>query len=203
MVASSPLPLRLGCIVTLIALWVGLMIATAGIALHPPVARIATPLLCADEVEFRSRGASYRPGEYIVTREVLCTAADGKTVDDITFKAAALTFLLYSAIAWLVLRFLLIPFVSRRATDTIEAAKLRFSTGQPEGDSPDVQSILDRVQDAVAPGQARVVVRNVTLGDAPEDDPAERLVRLKQLHEQGLITTADYEAKKAEILSGL
>jgi len=34
-------------------------------------------------------------------------------------------------------------------------------------------------------------------------EPAARLKQLKELHENGLITTAEYETKKAEILSGL
>jgi len=45
-------------------------------------------------------------------------------------------------------------------------------------------------------------------GDGGADDeadlaPAERLERLKQLYDQGLITAAEYQAKRAEILSGL
>ena len=38
---------------------------------------------------------------------------------------------------------------------------------------------------------------------AREPDPAERLRRLKALHDNGLITPTEYEAKRAEILKGL
>ena len=50
-------------------------------------------------------------------------------------------------------------------------------------------------------------MRNVSAdlaGDQEEGgDIAGRLARLKALHDRGLITARDYEAKKAEILAGL
>jgi hypothetical protein len=80
------------------------------------------------------------------------------------------------------------------------------------GTGVDLQSILSQVAEAVERGDARVTVRNMTAdlrgGGPAEDvqaggDPAERLARLKRLREQGLITAAEYEAKRSEILSGL
>jgi hypothetical protein len=59
----------------------------------------------------------------------------------------------------------------------------------------------------VKSGEARVNVRSMDVSVPPDgpsdDDSAERLAQLKRLYEQGLITAADYEAKKAEILAGL
>ena len=66
--------------------------------------------------------------------------------------------------------------------------------------------LLARVQQAVQRGGANVRVRNVSTGlptEAGGGDIAARLAQLKTLRDQGLITAADYEAKKAEILSGL
>lgn len=40
-------------------------------------------------------------------------------------------------------------------------------------------------------------------GDGPQGDPVEALRRLKQLQTEGLISEADYEAKKKEILARL
>ena len=40
-------------------------------------------------------------------------------------------------------------------------------------------------------------------GAPPTDDIAQRLQKLKQLRDAGLITSQEYEAKKAEILSDL
>ena len=40
----------IGCFVVPAGLFVGLMIATAGTAVWPPLSRIATPLICAGEI---------------------------------------------------------------------------------------------------------------------------------------------------------
>jgi hypothetical protein len=38
-------------------------------------------------------------------------------------------------------------------------------------------------------------------GAVPNDDPMQKLQQLKALHEQGLISATEYEAKRADILS--
>jgi hypothetical protein len=56
-------------------------------------------------------------------------------------------------------------------------------------------------------GEADIRARNVSVDlsgtETDGGDIAARLSQLKVLRDQGLITAADYEAKKAEILSGL
>lgn len=173
------------------SLFIGVMIASAGTALYPPVTGIATPLLCPGTVDIQSRGASYRPGEYTVTREIYCVSEDGKTREEITLKAVFAN----SLIAFALLRFLAVPLLRRRFRDTLEGAGFRAPSGPGPGAPVDLQAILARVSDAVERGQANVVVRNMSFS-APETEPgdaASRLARLKTLYDQGLITTADYE----------
>lgn len=189
------------------SLFIGVMIASAGTALYPPVTGIATPLLCPGTVDIQSRGASYRPGEYTVTREIYCVSEDGKTREEITLKAVFASFIAYSLIAFALLRFLALPLLRRRFRDALEGTRLRTSFDDPAPGAPvDLHAILARVSDAVEKGQANVVVRNMSFGAPGADelgDAASRLARLKALHDQGLITATDYETKKAEILSGL
>jgi hypothetical protein len=70
-----------------------------------------------------------------------------------------------------------------------------------------LSDILARVRQAVQSGEADVRVRNLSVdlsgAEAGGGDIAARLAQLKALRDQGLITAEDYEAKKAEILSGL
>lgn len=189
-----------------VSLFVGLMIGTAGVAVHPPIAFIATPLVCAGEVEVESQNYSYRPGQSGVTRTIWCVTRGegGKPArDDITFKAIGASFLVYSAIAfvllqllWWMLRPRFAGLFRRKVPRAAQIAGLDLST------------ILSQVAEAVERGDAKVSVRNMTTdlrdGDGPAgDDLAERLATLRQLRDQGLITAAEYEAKRAELLSRL
>jgi putative oligomerization/nucleic acid binding protein len=183
------------------SLFLGLMIATAGTALYPPVTRIAAPLVCpGGTLDYRSHGASYRPGEHIVTRTVLCRSGPAGSKGgerDVTLQAVGAAFLVYSAIAFILLRFLGLPLLRRRFRAMLEAPP-----GLPPAAAPfAVQEILERVREAVERGGGSVAVRDAATGD--DDDPAARLARLKALRDRGLITASDYEAKKAEILSRL
>lgn len=202
----------LGCIVLPAALFVGLMIASAGTALYPPVTAVANPIVCSGEVVYESHGASYRPGEYTVTREIYCQQSGPKGArEDITLKAVGVSFLIYSAIFFVILGFVVRPLLRRRYRDALASIRARPAvvgssfTGAPDQAGPvDVQDILARVSEAMKSGEAKVVVRDLSVGDPNEDsDLAERLARLKQLRDQGLITDVDYEAKKAELLSRL
>lgn len=193
-----------GCIALPVSLFTGLMIATAGIALYPPVAFIATPLICSGEVEIVSRGQSYRPGEYIVTRNIYCVsaAAEGKSArEDITLKAAGAAFLIYSAIAFVLLRFIAAPWLRRRFANVLGSARVPGPASPASPAAPsNVQTIFERFKEAVERRGGSVVGRDRP-GD--DDDLAGRLAQLGRLRDDGLITAQDYEAKKAEILSRL
>ncbi len=239
-------PRLAGCglvVVTCISLFIGLMIATAGFAIYPPVANIATPLVCDGEAVHESFGSSYRPGQYSVSRTISCVSGGPKGArEDITMKTMGVAFLLYSAIAF-VLLVLLGMLLRRKSRDLLNAPNLAgaswsvrpprpgetststtttvsdgvtISTG-PASPS-DISSILAKVAEAVQRGGPNVVVRNMsydsstgnwtegggTAGDEEESgDAGERLTRLKQLYDQGLITAAEYQQKRSEIVSGL
>lgn len=214
-----------------ISLFIGLMIATAGFALYPPVANIAAPLVCDGEVVHESFGASYRPGEYTVSRTIHCVSGGPKGArEDITMKTMGVAFLLYSAIAF-VLVALVGMVLRRKSRDLMKTPNFvgaRWSVRPPgtigtvtddvsftssSGSPADISAILAKVAEAVQRGGPNVVVRNLSTGglagDGPAGDeeesaePGERLTRLKQLYDQGLITAAEYQQKRSEIVSGL
>lgn len=200
-------------IVLPVSLFTGLMIATAGMAVYPPVTAIATPLICSGEVVHESQNYSYRPGQQGITRTIHCRTGGAKDEgEDITMKAVGVSFLLYSAIAFLLLRFIAMPLVRRRFARVIDSTRA-FTASAATGAAGtaaapiDLHSILARVAEAVEHGDGKVVVRNMSFGtpDGPGDDAdaGERLALLRELRDQGLISAEDYEAKKAEILSGI
>jgi hypothetical protein len=204
-----------GCIILPSALFIALMLATAGAAIWPKMAAPGAAIVCGGgEVVYESYGASYRPGEYTVSREIYCQSGAGKdaTRDEITLQAMGVSFLIYSAAIFLLLQFVVRPLAARRLRRRMEALGIgapRAQTGWPGTPAaPNLNDILARVQDAVQRGEAQVTVRNVSidgqdLGTVGGGDIAPRLAQLKALRDQGLITAEDYEAKKAEILSGL
>jgi hypothetical protein len=186
-----------GCIVLPLALFIALMLASAGVAIWPKMAAPGAAILCGGgEVIYESHGASYRPGEYTITREIYCRTGEGKQArrDEITFQAAGISFLLYSAIVFLLLQFVARPLLRRRVDRTLEAAQ----AGAPAA-AASLGGLLGRVAQAAARGAA---AREAPAEEA-SGDAAKRLARLRGLRDQGLITASDYEAKKAEILSRL
>jgi hypothetical protein len=186
-----------GCIVLPLALFIALMLASAGVAIWPKMAAPGAAILCGGgEVIYESQGASYRPGEYTITRTLYCQTGDGKEAqrDEITFQAAGISFLLYSVITFLLLQFVARPLLRRRVNRTLEAAR----TGAPDA-AASLGGLLGRVAQAAARGAAA----REAPAEAESGDVAERLARLRALRDQGLITASDYEAKKAEILSRL
>lgn len=202
-----------GCIVLPVSLFVALMLAGPGTAIWPKMAAPGAAIVCGSgTVAYESYGASYRPGEYTVSRELYCQTGEGKSAarDEITFKAIGVSFLIYAAILFLLLQFVARPIAARRLRRRMDAMGVapglftgstfapRDSSGQPV----DLNAILSRVSQAVQRGDADVTVRNLSV-DTGGGDIAARLARLKALRDQGLITAADYEAKKAEILAGL
>ena len=198
-----------GCIILPASLFIGLMIASAGTAIYPRVAAVGAALLCSGEVVYESHGQSYRPGEYTVTRQIYCRSGEGKGAaqEEITFRAIGIAFLIYSAIAFLLLRFVAAPLLRRRVARALEGSGVRHASwpgsGAPLGD---IGAILGQAAEAMKRGEARAVVRGAAFDAAPperEADAAERLALLCQLRDQGLISAEDYEAKKAEILAGI
>jgi hypothetical protein len=114
-----------GCIVLPAALFIALMLASAGVAIWPRMAAPGAAVICGGDVIYESYGASYRPGEYTITRTLYCQTGEGKQAqrDEITFQAAGISFLLYSVITFLLLQFVARPLLRRRVNRTLEAAR--------------------------------------------------------------------------------
>lgn len=204
----------IGCVILPVSLFIALMLATAGAAVWPKMAAPGALILCGGgEVVYESRGASYRPGEYTITREIHCQTGAGKQAarDDISLAAMGVSFLIYAAALFLLLQFVVRPLVARRLRRRMEALGLSggATAGWPgSGAAPaNLNDLLARVQDAVQRGAADGQVRNYAAdppgGEQDGGDFAARLAQLKALRDRGLINAQDYEAKKAEILAGL
>lgn len=77
--------------------FIGLMIATAGGAIHPPLVQPAAQLLCDGEVSLRSQGYSYKPGQSGVAHTITCTSSEGDK-REITFQSVFFAAALYGAV---------------------------------------------------------------------------------------------------------
>ena len=89
-------------VATVISLFVGFMIATAGFALHPPVADIATPLICDGEAVHVTFRGPYHSSDNAGSPNIYCVTGGPKgTREEITLSAIGMSFLVYSAIAFL------------------------------------------------------------------------------------------------------
>ena len=74
---------------------------------------------------------------------------------------------------------------------------------EPQGIKCERPMIQGWVYDFVVPAQAVVVAAAPVPVEIARDDPAEKLAQLKSLLEKELITQADYEEKKAQIIAGM
>ena len=186
-------PGRPGIGTLLVAIWAGFMVATAGAAVYPPVTSIVTPFVCSGQAQTDSQTFSTRPGETIVTREFNCIGDSGKP-ESVMFKTLAATFAVYALIAFVLLT-LLGLWRGRKgaATDPMAAP----ASAPPPAAAPIIPELrartagLDESRFRLHPAAAA--------GNGIEA----RLEVLNGLREAGLISDADYEAKKAEILSRL
>ena len=98
----------------------GVMVASAGGAIHPPLVTVAAPYVCEGTVETQSRNYSYKPGQQGVARNIFCIGPDGAR-RDITLRvlgAAAVYYTLIFLAAALGLVALVRLLRPRRAADT-------------------------------------------------------------------------------------
>lgn len=190
-----------GCLILPATLFIAVMIAGPGTAVWPRMSAPGAAIICGGgEVQYESHGASYRPGEYTVTREIWCRSGTGKdgAREEITFRAMGVSFLVYALLLFLLIRFVLVPLGMRRFRRKAAAPGLGTPL-VPAG----FNTILARVEEAAARCEAERPEPGVPGDEAAGGEIAARLARLKALRDQGLITAADYEAKKAEILDRL
>jgi hypothetical protein len=192
-------------IVLPLSLAAGFMVGGVGTLMYPPVGSWAGALVCAGNVEVQSDYYTTPSGGSGVHRQIGCVAGAGKDParDDITMMTFGIAILIYAAVAFALLQVFATPWIRRRSGARTAFADFGGAGGSGPSSPDELQAILAQVADSIRHGQAEINVRNFTVEDEDGDSVAERLARLKQLHETGLISGDDYEAKKAEILSGL
>ena len=170
-----------------VSLFVGLMLATAGTAIHPPLVRVAAPLACDGAFVIESSRYSYKPGQSGIEHHYYCVRAQGGR-EEITLRAIFMAFLVYSAAALVVCLLLALPLLwwLRRKFDVVPDL-VRRARASMHRDGMTVRVIRTQAADAAA----------------DEGDIAGRLRQLARLRDEGLISEQEYAAKKAAILDGL
>ena len=239
--------LVLGGVLLAISLFIGLMIATAGGAVYPPLIKVAAPFVCDGEFVIESRRYSREPGHTGTQRMVYCVDAATGARHEVTLYAVFIAFLVYSGIIFIAALAALTPltFIMFRSSKKTAA---RITAGLSKTYAPDAWPASGPFtaprKAAVTP--ARIIFKGREYSNADEmpaearaayeqamsvftdadrngipdifegkmnpaarpsqptpesADPAERLRKLKELFDAGLITEEEHEAKRAEILS--
>lgn len=240
--------LVLGGALLIASLFIGLMIATAGGAVYPPLIKVAAPFVCEGEFVVESRRYSRGPGHTGVQRNFFCVNSQTGARQEVTLYAVFIAFLVYSGIIFGAGLLVIVPLVfilgklgKRGAGGTQTgwpqnfAPNLRPASGP--GAAPRSTAITQtkiifngreyKSADEMPPEaraayeQAMSVFTDADRNGIPDifegkinpaarpspppsgesADPAERLRKLKELFDSGLITEQEYEAKRAEILS--
>src|SRR3546814_2984422 len=102
--SGGPVPpaARWGCGLSLlfgVCAFCGLMVATAGGAIHPPLVMVAVPYVCDGTVAAQSRHYSYRPGQRGIARNIYCIGTDGER-RDVTLRAVGAATFNYTLICF-------------------------------------------------------------------------------------------------------
>ncbi len=84
------------------SLFAGLMIATAGVAIYPPLVKITAPLACGGDFTIESQRFSRSPGETVVTHRFYCQEIGSVTKTDISTYAVLIVFGVYSSLIFIV-----------------------------------------------------------------------------------------------------
>lgn len=157
-----------------ISLFVGFIIFAIGIgAIFPSMHKLTAPLICRGEVQVESIRYSYKPGQVGWEHHIYCNT-DG-VQKEITFPAVGVTGLVASAIILVVLAF--------RWRNSLTMSK-------------DVASLaMDKKSAPSSPGGSK--------GKKKQGSPLERMSELKKMRDENLISDAEYERKKNEIMEEL
>lgn len=194
-----------------ISSFIGTIIFTIGIgAIFPKLTFVGAPLACPDGVvSVLSQSYSYKPGQQGVSHHIFCVSQTGEQ-KELTFTLIFYAGLIYSAIlltVWMWLgRFGLRIFKLGSSTGAVgKISQLKNLSAQLKSganlDSTTVSQILSTVQNSIHDGTARLV--NVDINQSQTSSIQDRLEKLEQLRDSGLIDTSTYEAKQAEILKEL
>ena len=186
-----------------LSLGLGFFVAGIGTTMWPPVTSWAAGAFCSGKVIDASDTYTTPSGGSGVHRHILCVAGKGKeeTRDDITFDGIGLAFPLYSALIFAALLIFAAPRMRRKAEARDSWSSFGDFNGENDGAPQGLQDVAGLI--AAAMRQGNVTVGGVTMGSPAHGTLAERLAELQRLHESGLISDADFAAKKADILSGL
>lgn len=204
--ASAPKGLKTTLATILpLSLVAGIMLGGFGSMIYPPVDAWAASLVCRGNVEVQSDHYTTPSGGSGVQRQIDCVTGAGREARrDITMMTIGVAILGYGALAFALLQIFAARAIRRRAEARLAITDFGGGIRAQGVSSPaELQAILAQVSEALSHGQAEVNVRNVTIDVAGGGDAGGRLVGLKQLRDGGLISDADYEAKKTEILAGL
>lgn len=201
---SSYRPWRVALLQLLpLSLAIGFFVSGIGTTMWAPVTSWASGAFCSGKVVDESDTYTTPSGGSGVHRHIVCVSGEGKdaTRDDITFDGIALAFPLYSALIFMALLIFAAPRMRRKAEARDQWSGFGgFTAGNSESPQ-DLQGVMGLV--AAAMQQGNVTVHTTTIDAPANGEPAARLAELKQLHDGGLISDADFAAKKADILSGL
>ena len=186
-----------------LSLGLGFFVAGIGTTMWAPITSWAAGAFCSGKVIDDSDYYTTQSGGSGVHRHILCVTGAGKdeTRDDITFDGIAIAFPLYSALIFAALLIFAAPRMRRKAEARDGWSSFDDFDGGNDGAPQDLQDVAGLI--AAAMRQGNVTVGTTTMGSPPHGTLAERLAELQQLHASGLISDAEFEAKKAEILSGL
>ena len=190
-----------------LSLGLGFFVAGIGTTMWPPVTSWAAGAFCSGKVIDDSDYYTTPSGGSGVHRHILCVTGAGKeeTRNDITFDGIGLAFPLYSALIFAALLIFAAPRMRRKAEARDSWSSFGDFDARNDGTNDDAPQDLQDVAGLIAAAmrQGNVTVGTMTMGSPPHGTLAARLAELQQLHESGLISDADFEAKKADILSTL
>lgn len=169
-----------------VALFIGLMVASIGGALYPPLTRVAAPLACDGEFSIETYQYSYKPGQHGSGYRTFCTDRASGERKDVSLPTFLWNSLVFAGMAFVPLLLLALLLV-RRLRRAFASFRSSVTTGTP-------------------PDFLRQFVESTTLKSqaAPDGRSVEdRLRELLRLRDKGLIDDDDYEARKAGVLSQL
>ncbi|MBI3740420.1 MAG: SHOCT domain-containing protein [Chloroflexi bacterium] len=155
-----------------ISLFIGGLIAWSGGSVFPPLFNVAAPFVCDGKFSVETQEFYPRPGEVDTTQTIFCDNPNTGKSNDITLQTIIVAGIVYSAIVF-------IPVVAR-----IKLGRSIF------------QRSVDTAQNVASPNEIYFVP-----GIKHSEDPSEKLKKLKEMREAGLITEQEYEAKRSEIIS--
>ncbi|MFC4296995.1 SHOCT domain-containing protein [Castellaniella hirudinis] len=191
-----------------VGLFIGLMIASAGGALHPPLLTVAAPVLCDGDMDISSRNYSYKPGQSGMAHTIRCER-EGR-LQEVTLRAIGVSTLIYGTGAWVLLTLLYL--CSRRHQDENPTGGLAAGISAGFGGRVSTDDLIAAFTQKMKKGagspatfdlRSHTITSSGGTSSSTGGDAASRLRQLKALRDQGLISAQDYESRKQEILDEL